>query len=599
MKSVLFSIFLFLIALYHHSYADHHSQIGIPEDAIARFGKGGINLIRFSPDGSKLAVGTDIGLWLYDVKEGPLSGKFSGGFSQVNVLAFSKDGTWLASGGIDNPEIQIMTTGNNRNHSSYNISEDSIEIRAITFHDNSIISINRTGGMVRYIPNGENRSRLPLQSVYELAVFSPDGTTLAAVDEFGEIQILDSLTGKSKGLLIGHEDIRKRDISAFAFSPNGKMLASGSDDKTVILWDIEKKKQIITLKGHKGKISAIAFAGNGKTLATGDEVKEIRIWDLDKYKLHSTITDLNDSVISLTISPITTPEFGMCVVSGTADGVIQFWDPINGMELSTFSTGFTDKVETVSFSDDSTHLSTTYNNVENLWNLNSYEVQSTLPKEQLTLPKGISFNNLVFSPDDNIITVPGHKKITGYHVSTGTELFVLKAGTAILSAGKPVFSPDGKWLAYGGLFGDTYVWKVESPEERPITLPIEVRTLIFTPDSKMLALAGLDGLYLWDFQVKTTDLITITTQKMSMGNCILAFSPDGTMLLECPMMLDNSFRIWEVKSGKELDVLTGHTEPISALVYSHDGKILASGSDDGTVLLWDWEKIVSRIKAGK
>ena len=188
------SLFILLLTISITIYSQDITQGELPKGAIARLGKGGINLIRFSPDGSKLAVGTDIGLWLYDVKEGPLSGKFSGGFNQVNVLAFSPDGSLLASGGIDNPEIQIMTTGNNKKHSSYNISEDSITLLGITFHDNLIISLNNTSGLIHFKTNGEKKFKFPLQSKYELAVFSPDA----------------------------------------------ELLASGSDDGTVLLWDWEK-----------------------------------------------------------------------------------------------------------------------------------------------------------------------------------------------------------------------------------------------------------------------------------------------------------------------------------------------------------------------
>ena len=312
-------------------------------------------------------------------------------------MAFSSDGSLLASGGIDNPEVQILQTANYKKQ-SYNISPERIMLCAITFHKQSIIALDRIRGLVRYIPIGGHKSKIDFQLKYEQAVFSPDGSTLAAVDEFGEIQILDSMTGKSKGLLIGHEDIRKKGIFALAFSPDGKMLASGSDDKTVILWDIEKKKQIITLKGHKGTITAVAFSENGKTLATGDEVKEIRIWDLDKYKMRSTITDLNNSVISLAFSPSTTPDYGMCLVSGTADGVIQFWNPINGMELTTFSTGYTDKVNTVAFSENSNLLSTAYNDVVNLWNLSTYDIQSTFTEQRYTNKKDVGGYNSALAP---------------------------------------------------------------------------------------------------------------------------------------------------------------------------------------------------------
>ena len=97
-----FTFIVLLTFVFHVSgYAEDPEQTHVPEGAIARLGKGGINLIRFSPDGSKLAVGTDIGLWLYDVKEGVSSGLFTGDIGQVNVLAFSKDGGLMASGSHD------------------------------------------------------------------------------------------------------------------------------------------------------------------------------------------------------------------------------------------------------------------------------------------------------------------------------------------------------------------------------------------------------------------------------------------------------------------------------------------------------------------
>ncbi len=88
---------------------------------------------------------------------------------------------------------------------------------------------------------------------------------------------------------------------------------------------------------------------------------------------------------------------------------------------------------------------------------------------------------------------------------------------------------------------------------------------------------------------------------MSGARNLLAFSPDGTIIL---VTSDNYFsvktiKLLDVETGKSLGELSGHTESITTLVYSHDGKILASGSDDGTVLLWDWEKIVGRIKVEK
>ena len=75
---------------------------------------------------------------------------------------------------------------------------------------------------------------------------------------------------------------------------------------------------------------------------------------------------------------------------------------------------------------------------------------------------------------------------------------------------------------------------------------------------------------------------------------ILIFSPDGKILLGSKS-LESRLQLWDVDTGISLGTLLGHTEPIETLVFSHDGKTLASGSEDGTVLLWDWKKIITKI----
>ncbi|RKU30869.1 hypothetical protein C6497_04120 [Candidatus Poribacteria bacterium] len=108
-----------LTVVYHLSgFAEDAAQNGLPEGAIARLGKGGINLIRFSPDGSKLAVGTDIGLWVYDVMEGESSGLFTRDIGQVEVLAYSKDDRrlWLSKLYMPHQYIHSQTVGSHHLH---------------------------------------------------------------------------------------------------------------------------------------------------------------------------------------------------------------------------------------------------------------------------------------------------------------------------------------------------------------------------------------------------------------------------------------------------------------------------------------------------
>ena len=118
---------LLTIGLLLNSFAQDNTKVGLPEGAIARLGKGGINLMRFSPDGTRLAVGTDVGVWVYDVPDGKETALFTGHTGQVNALAFSTDGKILASGGFNNPIIQLWDLDTDIKSKTLKLAESTIQ----------------------------------------------------------------------------------------------------------------------------------------------------------------------------------------------------------------------------------------------------------------------------------------------------------------------------------------------------------------------------------------------------------------------------------------------------------------------------------------
>ena len=141
-KQLFFFIFLFATVMISNSFAEDNTKVGLPEGAIARLGKGGINLMRFSPDGTRLVVGTDIGVWVYDVPDGKETALFTGHTGQVNALAFSTDGKILASGGFNNPIIQLWDLETGRKLSTLTLTEKYNVIAALAFAKNNTILIN-------------------------------------------------------------------------------------------------------------------------------------------------------------------------------------------------------------------------------------------------------------------------------------------------------------------------------------------------------------------------------------------------------------------------------------------------------------------------
>jgi WD40 repeat protein len=108
--------------------------------------------------------------------------------------------------------------------------------------------------------------------------FSPDGKTLASGSDDNTIKLWDVATGKEQATLKGHTAW----VASVAFSPDGKTLASGGDT-TVRLWDMEGK-ELATLKGHTKGVNSVAFSPDGKTLASGSQDKTIKLWDVSPAK---------------------------------------------------------------------------------------------------------------------------------------------------------------------------------------------------------------------------------------------------------------------------------------------------------------------------
>ncbi|RKU12209.1 hypothetical protein C6501_11250 [Candidatus Poribacteria bacterium] len=652
MKYSFFIIVLSIVTMYSSSFAQDNTQVGLPEGAIARLGKGGINIMRFSPDGTYLAVGTDVGVWLYDVPDEKETALFTGHTGHVNALAFSQDGNMLASGGFNNPIIQVWDIETKSKLSTLTLTQEPNSLDALTFYGRTLISIDGLDDISYWqIDTGNKLLQSSIDILYEVVVFSQDGNNLAIADRNGKIHLWDTTTSSPQATLKGHKNDNNTDIRSLAFSPDGKILASGSEDKTVKLWDTQNHVELGTLHGHLGWVTAITFSEDGNMLASGDANKTIKLWDVETRKARATITGHKNTINALAFAPVGTPRYGMCLASGSADGTIRFWNPLNGKELATFTTGHTEWIKAVAFSENGTTLtSAAFNGTVDVWSLKTWQELTTFTDTHCDIvetvalsPNGrffasqgsigmVMFNpagfgarfsgggpenfqiwNLAtgeklsflqqkiniessaaaFSPDNNILAVCGHEKIKGWHLNSGIELFQLDT-KKLMFRGKLVFSPDGKKLAVTNFHRNSQVWDIAT--QRDITLPNaeEVNALAFSPDSSILAIVSKDGIYLWKF---SDEFIEIPAKLHGFRN-VLTFSPDGSILVGSGMEgWSTPIKLWDVKTGKSMGILSGHTESVEALVFSHDGKILASGSEDGTVLLWDWEKISAKRKA--
>ncbi len=662
----------------------YDKQNGLPDCAIARLGKGGINVIRFAPDGNTLVVGTDIGLWIYDVntqKVKPLSRRTIG---QVNAVTFSPDGNTLACGGNANPVIQLWDVHNGKELATLSLpSSQTINLKpfkstkALTFSrgGTTLVSIAEYG----YVTNWDvatGRIIEEFQTDYDTwstaFSLSEQGDVFARGYGNGEIWLRDTFSGAIEAKLRGHKPYfgaskKNTGIRALAFSTDGNILASGSNDKTVRLWNTKRRSKRATLKGHTGWITAIAFSKIGETVASGDTDSTIRVWDVKKKKERAVLKGHKNAIVSLAFSAD-----GKTIASASADGTIRFWTTETWEEKGIFAKGHTESVEALAFSEDDTFISSAmFNNTVNSYDVKTghqikefgsgiqqqtYAVQlsqdATLlacnavngamafnmkgwrrdrrhkgvgtihiwdMKKGEKLPTPLNaFGKMEFSPDNTMLAASSSAGISSWVVgnnsiasSGGSEDFGLwnvvngeKLQTFDIkgsSSSSPLsFSPDGSILASTTSFGGTHLWNVETKQKFDSVIEDHGDRLVFSPDSKMLAIKNNWKIHLWEFIAEAEVQKQQTLDNVKEGYN-MTFSPDGQILLITSSSTgryhcrDVEIQLWDIAANVKLHSLPGHTEPIKTLVFSHDGKTLASGSRDGTVLLWNWDEIIRDI----
>jgi WD40 repeat protein len=400
--------------------------------------------------------------------------------------------------------------------------------------------------------------------------------------------------------LSGH----RSSVTSIAFSPDKKIIAAGSDDGTVILWDAMTYLQIGSpLAGHNGWITSIAFSPDGKFLASGSCTEysqsvtecpagQIILWDVtSKNSIGSPIVSNAGAITSLAFGP------GNVLAAGDYFGGITLWDMANLQPLRERLTGHTDEVTSLAFSSDGQTLASgSFDNTIYFWNTSTYT-----HAEILSAHTGITGYNpyniiLAFSPDGNILASgSADRTIILWNATTHSRI-----GEPLLghtgNINSVSFSADGNTLASGSSDGTVILWDVASPFS-----PYKVNTLIgqgggiyslaFGPENILASGSDNGTVALWDPAVFDGRL----SKKLS-DNGIFALSPDGKTLatggcasFDSQSQCNEGSISFSALTGNATtgDTLLTGAGTITALAFGPDGAVLASGNADGKIVFWN------------
>jgi WD40 repeat protein/tRNA A-37 threonylcarbamoyl transferase component Bud32 len=412
--------------------------------------------------------------------------------------------------------------------------------------------------------------------------FSPDGKRIASGSEDETVKVWDVQTGQELLALKGH----RGGVTSVAFSPDGKCLASAGWDNTVKVWDAQSGREVLAHQGdrHFVWVNSVAFSPDGKRIASGagDRGKpgELKVWDAQTGQQVLELRGHTGSVESVAFSPD-----GNRIVSGTTEsgraGEVKVWDAQTGQQVLELR-GHTSFVDSVAFSPDGKRLASgSADQTVKVWDAQT--------GKQLLALQGHAHEvrSVAFSPDGNrIVSGSLDKTVKVWDAQTGQELLSLKGHTDRVSSA--AFSPDGTRLASGSADKTVKVWDAQTG---PQALPLKGHTgrigVAFSRDGKRVASGGgwpAQSVKLWDLQ---TGQEVLALQVPTGFGFSVAFGPGGTRIVSGSWRLNQpgEMKVWDAQTGQEVLALKGHTLPVNSVAFSPDGKRIASGAGDiGLVL---------------
>ncbi|MCR4413699.1 MAG: protein kinase [Thermoguttaceae bacterium] len=572
--------------------------------AVLKLGLEGIQAICWSPGGQHLAAATDDGrIGIYDTASGNLVRWLPGHEEACFALDWNPDGVRLASGGTDGT-IHIWDTRSGKALSTLTAPGKvvwSLDWHPAGQHLLAVLGVNpniaqelkiwdvSTGAQVVGWPTNGQR-----------AAFSPDGTRVA----WGAL--LARVTDWKTGRLIS--SFQQRGDQGSAWSPAGSRLASPADGGPLHIWDAGTGHEIVSLPARMAPGGRVAWSTKGSLLAAGCERRTVAVWDVDAARQALTLPTGQQDRYALAVR--FSPD-GKRLLAGIRWGLLKVYDAQSGAATLTLQQPVQTWIRCVAWSPDGRRFAaprddgvvTATNSLVLI-----YDAATGNPvSPQLMCEDQIAMRSLAWSPDGKTIAVGLRKDLPGVPFGRG-RVVLFSADTGEQIAALPyadwgcdgvAWRPDGKRLAATGKrlrVWDAALREVPHPIDKPAVC------LAWSPDGSQLAIAdgntpdhGDGSITIYD-AASWAPLVEIVQPWDDVAT--LAWHPRWPRLASGSQR--GTVHIWDTTTGQQVLALETSAEEvyhrIQQLDWSPDGLRLAAASQDCTVRVWDASRAEQVLK---